>query len=347
MSFLPNGKATCIGSMPHKSADEAVKVIKEYFHDIPIWPQLPNLDFHENMYVQYSEGMPGVHIDVDKEKISFNTTNDLMNKIEQTYEAYIAGNTDYFKITVEHARGLYALLEMQKDQKVDLIKGQITGPISFGLMVTDQDKKSIFYNDELRDAIIKSLALKTKWQIKFLKQIAHNIIIFIDEPYLSSFGSAYINLSRQQVIEYINEIVDAIHEENAVSGIHCCGNTDWSILMETKVDILNFDAFGFAKNILLYPEKIKQFFGRGGILAWGIVPTSDEIENSSAQKLLTKLEQYFEELINKGIDRKDLIKRTLITPSCGTGSLSIDKAIKVLAMTKELSKIFREKYTNE
>ena len=206
--------------------------------------------------------------------------------------------------------------------------------------------KNLSYNEELRDAVIKSLVMKTKWQIQFLKQISDNIIIFIDEPYLASFGSAYINLTKEQVIEYLNEVIDAIHEEGAISGIHCCGNTDWSILMDTKIDILNFDAFGFAKNILIYPDKIKQFFSRGGILAWGIVPTSDEIENTTPEMLLTILEKYFDELISKGIEKKEIIKRTMITPSCGTGSMEEKKAEKVFETTNNLSILFINKYAS-
>ncbi|MBM3132761.1 MAG: hypothetical protein FJZ95_07000, partial [Chloroflexi bacterium] len=59
-SFKPRGLATAIGSMPHADPAEAGALALRYLPDIPVWPQLPNRSFLENMYAQYSEGLPGV-----------------------------------------------------------------------------------------------------------------------------------------------------------------------------------------------------------------------------------------------------------------------------------------------
>ena len=143
MEFLPYGKATCIGSLPYKSAYEALMIIDKFLLDIPIWPQLPNIDFHENMYIQYSEGMPGAVIDNTNEKIYFNSSHNLINDIEKTYEAYISQNLEYFKISETFSKGLYSFVNFYKNKNTNIIKGHVLGPISFGLTVTDQYKKSI------------------------------------------------------------------------------------------------------------------------------------------------------------------------------------------------------------
>ena len=59
---------TGIGSLPHRDPVEACRLVLQTF-DIPFWPQLPALSFFESMIPQYSEGMPFLKIDEEREKI--------------------------------------------------------------------------------------------------------------------------------------------------------------------------------------------------------------------------------------------------------------------------------------
>ena len=45
-------------------------------------------------------------------------------------------------------------------------------------------------------SVAKFLRLKASWQEKELRKIAKNTIIFVDEPYMATFGSVTMNLSR-------------------------------------------------------------------------------------------------------------------------------------------------------
>jgi len=141
-------------------------------------------------------------------------------------------------------------------------------------------------------------------------------------------------------------VITAVQKEGALAGVHCCGNMDWGLLAETKIDIIAFDAYFFGDKIALYPEQINKFLERGGILAWGIVPTSDaDVLNKETPDTLK--EKYIE-LLNlyeqKGI-KTDLIKnKVMLTPSCGmgSGSLSIKDTETVLELLYELSKKLEE-----
>ena len=73
----------------------------------------------------------------------------------------------------------------------------------------------------------------------------------------------------------LDEVFAAIHAEDALAGVHCCANTDWSVLLATQVDILNLDAYGYLENLALYPDELRQFIDRGGYVAWGIVPNNE------------------------------------------------------------------------
>lgn len=342
MEFTPHFLATAIGSAPHKEATKAIEQVLRNFKQIPFWPQLPKRSFLESMYVQFSQGLPGVCVDQEKRTIYVNRQQ-AEEQLEECYEHYLSDDSDYFAVTPEYAQGFYTLLEKLENDGEGYVKGQITGPISFGLTVTDEDKRPILYNPLLAEALIKVLVMKAKWQVQKLKRPTFKIIVFIDEPYLTSVGSAYVSLKKEEIIKYTDEVIEAIHTEGALVGIHCCGNTDWSIILDTKTDIVSFDAYNFIDNLSVYGENLKGFLARRGVLAWGIVPASEAIDKETIVTLKARLEKGISLLAEKGLSEKEINDLSLITPSCGAGTLSIEAAERVFELTRQVSEIIREK----
>lgn len=339
-----NFSPTCIGSFPHTDPRQICDKILNSFTEIPFWPQLPKRSFFENMYAQYSEGLPGVQIDDKNKTIYLEASKNLSSEIERTYEKYLAGDLEYFAITKERAAGFYEFtrqLEARKTDGLKFIKGHVTGPVSFGLAITDESKQAIFYNQELQEVLTKVLAMKIRWQVRKLKSIFDKVIIFIDEPYMVSIGSSYVNIKPDEAMKRIEELVKEVHKEGGLAGIHCCGNTDWGLLLRTDIDIINFDAYNFIESISLYPEELKQFLALNKSIAWGIVPTSSDAKED-AGSLLERLEKGFDVLAKKGVARKDLLRSSLITPSCGCGTLSIDKSEEILSLTLKISERLRK-----
>ncbi len=348
MRFNPQGLATSIGSLPHLDEREAAEIVLKEFPQIPAWPQLPKRNFYEDMRTQFSQGLPGIVCSPETGKFYFDTSHGLDEKLGEFYQQYLAGNMDYFAISREYAAGFYSFIELLEKGAADgwiYLKGQVTGPISFGLATTDEKKRAIIYREEFVDILTKQAVMKAKWQIKKLKEFSSQLIIFIDEPYLASFGSAYINLDRKILVESLQEIIASIQKGGALAGIHCCGNTDWSLPLSTTIDILSFDAFEFIGNLALYADKLKEFLGRGGVLSWGIVPSRNIGDESlKVESISAKLESGFQLLAKKGINTEILRKSCLLTPSCGTGSLNVAMSEKILKATRLISENFRKKY---
>jgi methionine synthase II (cobalamin-independent) len=335
-----NCMATGIGSMPMVDPEQAVKLSFQYLYEAPIWPQLPQRTFHEHMDAQYSESLPGLIVDEVKKKVSFDTSKDLMPDLEKFFERYIEKDYGFFRITEGYAAAFPVFIRaLQKSlpAKMRYIKGQITGPLTAGLSFKDETGKDIIHNEMLFDAVVKGLAMKAAWQIGELKQFGKPVIIFIDEPVMESLGSGTSAVPSDMVSEKLNEITDTIHEQGGIAGIHCCGNADWSMIFNTRVDIVNFDAFGYMDRVLLYSGDIKKFYSRGGALAWGIVPTGIFTRDETADMLITKLDEGMKQLEKEGIDRKTILRRCLITPSCGMGSLARDKSVAILKQLREVS----------
>ncbi len=356
MNIKPKCLATAIGSLPHSDAAVAVEVVLKSIPNAPIWPQLPATGLTEQMEIQYSEGMPNAVIEQDKRRMYFDTASDYSEAFAAFYEQYMAamdpesgnGDCSAMAITPAYSKGIYALEKCLKAQggRRPFVKVQTTGPCSFALTLVDENKRAMYYNEEFRDVIVKALAQKCRWQIQKFQPYAENIICFIDEPILSAFGSStYVSVQRDDVVALLKEVIDAIHADKGIAGIHCCGNTEWSILIDAGVDIVNFDAFEYAETIAMYGESVKQHLARGGMLAWGVVPTSAAIREQTVESLVAKFEQGVDNLVAKaGLDKQQVVEQAFITPSCGTGSLPVADAERVFQLLGQTSAALQAKY---
>jgi len=331
---------TAIGSMPHTDPAEACALVSRYLKDIPAWPQLPKRSFKENMYAQYSEGFPGAVLKGDS--IYIDRSQDLDKPLEKLYAAYLDNDVDKYPVSADYAAGLHSFLGLTNLSPL-AVKGQVTGPVTWGLTVADNEGKAIIYDDVLADAMVKLLRLKAGWQEKKLSKISPNTIIFVDEPYMASFGSVSVTLSKEKVVSLLDEVLGGI---KGLKGVHCCGNTDWSVLLSTKIDILSFDAYNYAQSLSLYPSEVKSFLGRKGVIAWGIVPNDElSLAKETAASLKDRLEEAMAPFTRKGVPFKQLIEQGLLTPSCGLAPLNTtDAATQALELLAELSAIIRKLY---
>jgi len=343
MEFQYSFITTGIGSFPHLDEKEVFRLIFQNFPEIPFWPQLPKRSFLEGMVVQYSEGFPSLRWSEKEQRVWVDTSHGFEKEIEKFYQRLEADELEPFRITEDFAGGLRILEDLISKahrKEIKYIKGQISGPITFGLALTDLEGKSIFYDPTLRDILIKHLSMKARWMEKRFNDLFPGIptIIFFDEPSLSSFGSAFSGLNREDVVHSLNECFEAV---KGFRGVHCCGNTDWSVLLSTNLNILSFDAYGYLETLSLYPKELKAFLERGGILAWGIVPTNEAILKEDAESLVKRFREGIETLNKKGMDPA-LLQRAIITPSCGTASLPVPLAERVCELTAEVSKRLRD-----
>jgi len=331
---------TVIGSMPQTDPAEACSQVIRYLKDIPAWPQLPNRSFLENMYVQYSEGFPGVV--VEENRIYVNRAQDLDKPLEQLYAAFLENDFDKYPVGAEYAAGLHTFINSE-NLSPWAVKGQVTGPVTWGLTVTDENRKPIIYDDVLGDVVPKLLRLKASSQEKALSQISGKTVIFVDEPYMAAFGSVGVMLSKEKIISLLDEVFGGI---SGIKGVHCCGNTDWAILLETTTDIVSFDSYNYAESLSLYPTEVKRFLNRRGTIAWGIVPNEAEpLAKETVASLKDRLEEAMAPFTRNGVRFKQLIEQGLLTPSCTLASLSTgEEAARALELLAELSVAIRKRY---
>ena len=341
MFELEKYATTMIGSVPYASPDDAFAALDEWPLSIPAWPQLPKRSFREAMIPQYAERFPGITFEDAEGKVFVDLSKDLLNDIAAFYENALAGSTDPFAITEEHALGLHAFIDRlaESGTRLPLVKGQVTGPFTFGLGLNDQDLKPVWFDPEYRDVVLKGLTMKALWQVGELSKLAENVIIFFDEPILSALGTpAYISVQDEDVVSALNEVINAVQAKGAKIGVHCCGNMDWSLLARTDVDIMSFDAYFYGEKLALYPKEIDAHLAKGGYLAWGIVPTAGHtaeevpVDDETVDSLKKRLDDLLALFVAKGVNAERLRERMILTTSCGMGTLTVDNAAKVLEL---------------
>jgi hypothetical protein len=353
MSFEPKFMATGIGSMPFDDPAEAVGLSLRSLPEAPFWPQLPKLGLREQMEIQYSEGIPRAVVDEARGRMFVDTSGDYSDELAGFYEEYMAamdpdggdGDCSALAISPAFAAGLHEFVGRAGAAGArPFVKVQTTGPLSFALTIVDENKRAIYYNEEFRDVVVKALAMKCRWQVRTMAPFAGRVICFIDEPILSAFGSStYVSVQRDDVVAHLAEVAEAIHADGALAGIHCCGNTEWSIPIDAGIDIINFDAFGYGETIAMYPDAVRAHLERGGALAWGIVPTSPAVREQTAQGLADRLSALIDGLAAKGIDRALICRQAMVTPSCGTGSLDPADARRVFELVGAVSQAMRSR----
>lgn len=342
-AWLPGLLTTAVGSMPHLNPEEAVDLILGSLANAPHAPQLSRSDPREQMWIQFSENLPRFRVDLENLSYFFDTSGAPESEVETFYSRYLevleGASADDFFVSPDYGRGIHVLLDRlaASGQKKKFIKVQVTGPLSFALTVTDENRKPIFYHPLFKDVAVKAMGLKAIWLIEKFSAYAENIIVFLDEPSLSAYGSsAFLGVSASDVTESLDDVISMVTSRGAMTAVHCCGNTDWGLLMETSVRAINFDAVDFMDSLAIYPDKLNNFLSRGGVLAWGAVANTPSVMREDADTVIRRVSNGVDLLVSKGVSRELLTEKLLITPACGCAGLKVSETEQVYKIMKEL-----------
>ena len=348
--FKPCLLKTGVGSVPFTNGEDALGLIWKSVPLAPHWPQLPCLGADSSFVGQYLNALIdiGVIEDVDNPKFQTEAT-DWAERMTVFYTQYLEAidgdeqALERFGFSAQGGEGFEVFcrdLEQYGTRDAVLLKGQVSGSLTLGMQITDNNKRSIYYDDNLRDMLVKTLALHAEWQTKRLKQYGLPVLMTIDDPGLFAFGaSTHITLQREQLIEELNAIAEGILRQGGIPGVHVCAGMDWTLVFDSKVQVLNFDAYDYMQSMIAAAVPLKTFLARGGVLSWGIVPTNPIALEETAQSLKLNLENKIGQLVKRGIDESLLRQQSMITPSCGTGTLTKELAEHVYKLLAEFDMI--------
>jgi hypothetical protein len=342
MSGLSGLATTGIGSVPFTDPQETVALVLETMPQIPYWPQMVQLGYLEDMAAQAARGLPALKVDEANRTVAMDPDLPRDEALAQFYEVILSGDLAPFAFHADDARGFFALLAAVAAQGSPgpALKGQLSGPVTFAGVVKDSQGKPILYDRELTQAVCSGLARKAAWQAEQFRALGKAPVIFLDEPFLTGFGSAYLPISKDEVGEILTQTLTETREAAAgpvTLGMHCCGNTDWSLLLNAPLDILSFDSYGYFESLRLYGQALAHYLARGGWLAWGLIPTNEDFQQETTDKLWQRFQAQATRLAGDvGWGLKEILAQSLLTPACGTGYMSQNDSRRVLTTLKEL-----------
>jgi len=351
MIFEARCGTTAMGIMPHSDIEQALELALGL--DIPFWPQLPNVSLYEDMYVQTSEHFPGITIDFERGRLVFSTA-----RFQEELEDYFTKMEDpeTYALTTEYSRVFKKFLSRDL-QGYKAIRGQITGPVSFGFKVLDETFKPIIYNEEAKTILFDFIQKKVNVQYQELKAKNQNAFVWVDEPGLGYVFSGLSGYNDQQAKEDYYNFIQGLE---GPKGLHLCADVNLPYLLELGIEILSFDAFQIGFMPKEYTQSVAEFIKKGGIISWGIVPTeSSVLSTQTPEKLASTLSNYWEVISdNTGLALRQIAEQALIAPArcClrdiateTTGKCQIpnveEKIVeKAFSFLQEISQIMKEKY---
>ncbi|NTW35922.1 MAG: hypothetical protein HGB17_07295 [Syntrophobacteraceae bacterium] len=338
MAIPGNLLTTAMAVMPHRDVERALE--HAFSLDVPFWPQLPLLNYYEDMYVQASEGFPGILLDLGERTLRFSTEK-FAQELEEVLDRF--EEPEYFDISPTYSVVYHRFLQSDLAER-PAIRGQLEGPISFGLNIHDENKRPILFDDTVRPFMLDFMARRVNVQLSRLKELNSNAFMFVDEPglqFIFSGMSGYNNLSAKEDMEYFFAQIERPR------GIHLCGNPDWDFLLRLDLDVLSLDMYSNGERFVSYTGSIRKFLDRGGILIWGMVPTNFEpFELESMDSLESRLVELWHSLDRKGIDLDFLLSRSMLSPATcclvnPDGTATVEKAFET---TQALSRRLRERF---
>jgi len=176
MNIQPNCMTTAMGIMPHRDIEKSLDLVLSL--DVPFWPQLPNVSLYEDMYVQASQAFPGISVDTDQGTVRF-THECFQRALEDYFDK--REDTESFALAEEYSVVYHQFLDRDLSRYA-AIRGQITGPVSFGMKIQDEELKPIIYDDEVRAILFDIMQTKYNVQYRALKQNNTNAFVWVDEP---------------------------------------------------------------------------------------------------------------------------------------------------------------------
>jgi hypothetical protein len=338
MPIPGNLLTTAMAVMPHTDIDRALEAALSL--DIPFWPQLPRLNYHEDMYVQAAEHFPGIVLDLEKRTLKF-SMDKFMNELEDVMNNF--DSPGMFDISKDYSAVYHKFLEFDFSDR-PAIRGQLEGPVSFGFNVIDENDRPILFDDTVRPFLFEFMARRINVQLERLKGKNANAFMYIDEPglqFLFSAMSGYGDVQAKADMELFFSMIDRPR------GVHLCGNPDWDFLLNLDMEILSLDLYTNHDVFSAYAPGIKRFLEKGGVLSWGVVPTNYEpFEKESMESLESMVEETWARLYKKGIDRERMLSQSLLSPAtCCLVNPDIEKTVeKAFEITRRLSARLREKY---
>lgn len=323
---LKAGASFGVGSLPHRSAEEAVD-FAWVATDIPTIPSLPRRSPAEGMIAQALVGIEGVSlgqygaitVDLDALDLAGDVTTDL------SIDAYVG-----FSRFLESAASRGAAPEF--------VKWQFVGPLTLAFALV-RAGLAVEVAAPLAMQAVRCHVRSLQDDVAAVMPGTTQIVVF-DEPMLHEALVPGFSVPPDEVIDYVSGALAAVDSRN-ISGVHSCAETDWVALLSTGANVISVPVPSASDDdqlnaMLMAAPRISEHLEHGGHVAWGAVRTDGPIA-VSADRPWKNLAASLCALVQAGVDPVLLRRNSFVTPACGLGTHSEAVAERVMAHARVIS----------
>jgi len=247
--------ATGIGSLPLTDPDAAVALALRYLPEAPFLAAAAEGGFQEHMGGQYSEGLPqscGTKLTA----VTFDTTRDLTPELERFFGRYLEKITVLRLVGGLRRRFSRAVARLQRSPAA---RGAISRATSPGPLTAGISTRTAGPGHHPQRATLRRRGQEARHERRLAGPEAggfraNRSSSFLDEPALGDAGVRVLPGSAGAGCGKSSTRSSTRSTRRRDRGIHCCGNADWPWSFNTRVDIVNFDAFDYLERVLLYPR---------------------------------------------------------------------------------------------
>jgi len=315
---LPIGAPTSVGSLPHRDRDAAIDFVLEQTPELPAAPTCPRLEPLELMIPQAAWGVAGVAVG-DDGTIS-------VPDLDALDPAAPLGDPELKGAPFATWRRFLT----RTAGRTEPIKLQMTGPLTFGTTLVQAGvPAAVAYAVAGR-----SVAARARAVLDLADRLAPGVpqVLVFDEPALVGGLRPELPLVADGVIDVLSGALAAA-EGRAITGVHCCGPTDWRLVLQAGPDLLSLPV---GADVAGSVGDVSAFLERGGWIAWGAVATDGPLGEQPSRSW-RQLSAQWCELVQQGCDPVLLRRQALVTPVCGLALHDEAQADHVFSITRRLA----------
>ena len=311
--------ATGVGSLPHVDAAAAVDLVLKRHGELPAAPQLPNRSPAEFMLAQAVEGIRGVEATAGGVRFDPALV-DPEAEVETDFSSDAWATLSVFFDAVRERR--------------NPIKLQVCGPVSLGFALVDAGMSRTLAGQLASRAVIDRITA-------LLAEVRHRVpraplVLVLDEPSLTAWYGGGFPWGADDTVDLLSGALAAA-AHGAVTGVHCCGATEWRLALAAGPQILSVPV---GSGLTEDPVALGSFVEAGGWVAWGTVPTDGPVSRQP-ERYLHRLREEWHELARGGVDADLLRSRALVTPACGLTGHTEAQGDEILSMAAQIGSALR------
>jgi hypothetical protein len=318
LDVVPAAATIGIGSLPHRDVRAAAEFSFEAF-DVLTLPSLPRRCPAEAPIAQALGGTPGVTLG------QYGTVAIDVSRLDPEADVLTEFGSDRFA-------GFRTCLDLAVERGHDgPVKWQFVGPISVGVALrragATPDVAFSMASRVVRSHV-RSIGARVSEALPKSPQL-----VVIDEPFLDDVMAHDFPIAPDEAVDLLSSAMASI-EFSATVGVHVCGDIDVATLTASGPKVLSLPA---RPSLVPYAGYLARFLDRGGVIAWGAVPTEGPI-GGAVGRTAARLEAVWRDLAERGCDPVRLREQSLISPQCGLGGHSTSVAERVCSTTRAVSR---------